>query len=197
MNNNSPFFSNKVQEVIVSPKGEVMQSSNTIFNLEVGSDLFTFHPFFESLQGELNTGKSMNLAFPCVQFEQDEQEFICDITIKKEREFFAILFFDYSSHYEHLHEAAQEKKNAMLNEQAHILKEQHSQEKQEYLDLISNRLDTKIIHKLEEVVKALEELKNSSLDEDQAKLVKNVEDEIDELHNKAIQIKKGFDVDFD
>jgi len=197
MNNGTPFFSNKVQEVIISPDGVVSQSSDTIFALEIGTNLFKFHPFFESLQNELSQGDKMNLAFPCVQFDQEEESFICDITIKKERDFLAILFFDYSTHYEHLHEAAQEKKTAMLNEQAHNLKKQHSQEKQEYVDFISQRLDSKIINRLEEVVKALEELKKSSLNKDQQSLIQNVEQEIGELHLKAMQIKEGIDFDFD
>lgn len=197
MSNGAPFFSNKVQEVIVSLDGVVSQSSDTIFTLEIGTNIFEFHPFFESLQNELSQGTKAHLAFPCVQFEQDEESFICDITINKERDFLAILFFDYSTHYEHLHEAAQEKKTAMLNEQAHNLKEQHSKEKQEYVNFISQRLDAKIINRLEEVVKALEELKKSSLNDNQQSLIQNVEQEIGELHLKAIQIKEGIDFDFD
>ena len=86
MNNGAPFFSNKVQEVIISLDGLISQSSDSIFTLDIGTNLFKFHPFFESLENELHQGDKMNLAFPCVQFDQGEETFICDITIKKERD---------------------------------------------------------------------------------------------------------------
>mgnify|MGYP000296240320 CR=1 FL=1 len=62
-----------------------------------------------------------------------EKKLFTILPLKKKWDSLAILLFDYSKHYEHLHDAAQEKKTAMLNEQAHELKTKHSDEKKPML----------------------------------------------------------------
>ena len=134
MNTQNTFFSKKIQEIHAKPTGEIIHSSNSLFKLDTTDNLYHIHPFFESLQNELENGIGIqsSLAFPCVQMEIHNRQVICDITIKMERGFVAILLFDYSSHYEHLHEATQEKKSAMLSEQEHELRIKHLKEKKHW-----------------------------------------------------------------
>lgn len=192
---NSTFFSNKVQEILTTPDGIITLSSNTIFSLENGDDLFKIHPFFESLRGELKIGNETDLAFPCVQLDISGEEVICDITIKKEMGSLAILLFDYSEHYEHLYEAAQEKKTAMLNEQAHELNTKYTDEKKAYGEYIKERIDRKIIKELEEVVLNLEALKKPNVSSEQMLLINKIEKSIGNLHLKAVQIKEDLGID--
>ena len=147
MTDQSKFFSKKIQEIHAKPTGEIIETSNTIFSLDAKDNLYDLHPFFESLQTELQSREAFgsSLAFPCVQLEIHGKEAICDITIKKEPEFLAILLFDYSKHYEHLHEASQEKKTAMLLEQEHDLKRKHLEEKKAYLGFMRARINDKVI----------------------------------------------------
>ena len=194
---NNTFFSNKVQEVLTTLDGIITQSSNTIFSLKNGDDIFQMHPFFESLKKELKNGNETDLAFPCVQLDMHDKEVICDITIKKEMGSLAILLFDYSSHYEHLHEAAQEKKTAMLNEQAHELETKYSDEKKVYIEYIKERIDGKIIKELENVVSNLEALKKSNVSSNQVLLIAEIEKSIGNMHSKAVQIKEGLGIDLD
>jgi hypothetical protein len=185
------FFSNKVQEIHATPDGKITHSSNTIFTLVLGENIYDEHPFFESLREELNVGKETSLAFPCVQLEMYNNVHICDITIKKERGFLAILLFDYSKHYEHLHEAAQEKKTAMLNEQAHELNSKYADEKKVYHEYIQGRIDSKIITELEEIVWNLKKLKKTELMPEQLAFINSIEKKIVALQVRAVQIKEG------
>jgi hypothetical protein len=196
-NLNNSFFSNKVQEVLTTPEGIITQSSNTIFRFNTGDDLFQIHPFFESLRAVLKNGKEPDLAFPCVQLDILDEEVICDITIRKEIGSLAVLFFDYSTHYEHLHEAAQEKKAAMLNEQAHELNTKHSDEKKAYFEFISERIDGRIIRELEDVVLELKELKKSNITSEQLNRIDKIEKTIGNMHLKAVQIKDGLGLSLD
>lgn len=196
-NGNNTFFSNKVQEILTTPAGDITQSSNTIFNLENGDNLFKIHPFFESLKSELKNGSETDLAFPCVQLDIFGEEVICDITIKKEMGSIAILLFDYSNHYEHLHDAAQEKKTAMLNEQAHELNTKYSDEKKAYAEYIRERIDGKIIQELEDVVLNLETLKKSNMSSEQMSIIDKIEKSIGNMHIKAVQIKEGLEINLD
>ncbi len=199
MNKQSTFFSQKIQEIHAKPNGEILLSSNTIFEIDEKENLYVLHPFFESLKHELETEGIMesSLAFPCVQLNIHNKEAVCDVTIKKERDFLAVLLFDYSQHYEHLHEAAQEKKSAMLQEREHELAVKYSSEKEAYLNFIRERIDTKIISEMEKVIGKVEHLKRTSLDPEQRKVFEDIEEIIANLHLKAIQALEGLDFDFD
>jgi len=191
------FFSNKVQEIHTNLKGEVIQSSDSLFSIKKGENIFDLHPFFESMKADFTSGQDTNLAFPCVQLDMKDKEVVCDITIKKEPGFLAILLFDYSNHYEHLHEAAQEKKTAMLNEQAYELNAKHHAEKQVYFDFIRNRLDSKIIGQLESVIADVQKLKETDISKSQSKLITEIENNVNELFLKATQIKDNLEMDLD
>lgn len=199
MNEQNTFFSKKIQEIHATPSGEITLSSNTIFEIPNGENLYQLHPFFESIQHELANGIGLDssLAFPCVQLHILGKDAICDITIKKERGFLAVLFFDYSQHYEHLHEAAQEKKSAMLEEQEHHLRIKHLEEKKAYLDFIRNRIDNKMIAEFEAIVHNLERLKKSNLSPEDRQILHEVEESIGNFHLRAIQIREELDFDFD
>jgi len=198
MNTQNTFFSKKIQEIHAKPTGEIIHSSNTLFKLDVDDNLYQLHPFFESLQNELENGIGIqsSLAFPCVQLEIQKKEVICDITIKMERGFLAILLFDYSKHYEHLHEAAQEKKSAMLNEQEHELRIKHLEEKKAYLDFMKARIDTKMIVEMEKMVARVQKLKKTMVSPEQQILLQEIEESVGNFHLKAIQIREELDFDF-
>lgn len=199
MNEKNTFFSKKIQEIHAMPTGEITHSSNTIFEIPDGANLYELHPFFESIQHELSNGIGLDssLAFPCVQLNISGKDAICDITIKKERGFLAVLFFDYSQHYEHLHEAAQEKKSSLLEEQEHLLRIKHLEEKKAYLDFIRNRIDTKMISEFETIVHNLEQLKKANLSPEDRQVLNEVEESIGNFHLRAIQIRQELDFDFD
>lgn len=188
-------FTNNVQEIHVSNKGIIMQTSNEIFDLNDGDNIFNLHPFFESLKSEFSSDIHSDLAFPCVQIHINDTEAICDITIRMERDFIAILLFDYSAHYEHLHEAAQEKKTAMLNEQAHELTTKYSEERKVFLDYLLEHIENKIVHNLREIESEIRSLENLNLSKKQSSTVNNIKESIKKLHLNALQIKEGLEED--
>ena len=189
------FFSNNVQEIHTTPQGVITFSNNTIQEFEEGENIKEIHPFFESLAPQFEEPGNKNLAFPCVQLTFENKECICYITIKKERGDVAILLFDYTRHYQHLHEATQEKKQAMLNEQAFELTSKHQEEQKAYFEYIRDRIDAKIINELESVVKTLTQLKKTSLTEEQQELIGAIEQHIGVLHTKAIEVRNGLTSD--
>jgi hypothetical protein len=199
MSSPNTFFSKKIQEIHSKPSGHITHSSDTIFPIAEAENLYKIHPFFESLRDELENGIGIenSLAFPCVQLEIHGKEVICDITIKMERGFLAILLFDYSQHYEHLHEAAQEKKSAMLSEQEHLLKKKHLEEKKAYLDFMRARIDTKFIREMETMVINIEKLKTLGVSAEQQNILSDIEASIGNFHLKAIQIREELDFDFE
>lgn len=199
MHNQDSFFSAKIQEIQARLDGSIESSSDTLFSIDPSENIFDLHPFFESLKEELQNGSDLDksLAFPCVHLDRKGKELICDITIKKDRGHIAVLLFDYSKHYENLHEAAQEKKTAMLNEQESILTQRHLEERKAYLGFMKHRIESKMIVEIEDIMLHINQLKHSELDEHQQAIVENMEEAVGKFHLKAMQIKNELDFDFD
>ncbi|QIE59765.1 hypothetical protein G5B37_09380 [Rasiella rasia] len=199
MTSQNTFFTKKIQEIQCKPSGKILQSSDTIFKLGSEDDLYDLHPFFESLQTELQSNEPFgsHLAFPCVQLDIHGKEAICDVTIKKERDFLAILLFDYSQHYEHLHEAALEKKSALLLEQEFDLKREHLEEKKAYLEFMKQRIDNKMILEIEQIIKNIHAIKLAQLTPEQQSILEEIEKSVGTFHLKAIQIRNELDFNFD
>ncbi len=193
------FFSTKIQEIQAKLDGRIIHSSDTLFEISLTENIFELHPFFESLKAELQNSSDFNksMAFPCVNLDRNGKEIICDITIKKDRGYIAILLFDYSKHYEHLNEAALEKKTAILNEQKHNLTQLHQEEKKEYLGFIKDRIENKMIRGIEKIIEDIDTLKNTELKPEQLVQLDLIKHSVGNFHMKAVQIKNDLDFDFD
>ncbi len=193
------YFSNKIQEIQATPDGSILSSTNTIFDLDSVVNLYSLHPFFESLKPELagNTKFRKSLAFPCVQLEINGKIGVCDITVKKERGFLAVLLFDYTEHYAHLHEAAQEKKSALLHEQAFQLKAEHKEERKKYIEFMRSRIDEHIISELEQIADNVENLKKITDNSKQLGILGKIEESIQKFQQEADRLQQDLDADID
>lgn len=187
------FFSAKVQEINALPDGTITRSNNSLFNVESGGDLYEIHPFFESLRDEILRGKRSYLAFPCVQLDLNGTILVCDITIKLEREFLAILLFDYTAHYQTVQRLAQEKNLALLNEQ----RKRFENEREAFRKFTNNGSELFILNELERVIVLMEQLRATPLDNKQAEILHEMDSSLGVLYHKALQINAGVDMDFD
>ena len=86
-------FSNKIQLIQINKFGEILRTDNVLIELKTGENIFLLHPFFECLKDFLEEDANVpkNIAFPCILMDVNNEKFICDITLKKERDFFVIL----------------------------------------------------------------------------------------------------------
>ena len=108
-----------------------------------------------------------------------------------------MLLFDYTQHYAHLHEAAQEKKSALLNEREFQLKAEHEEEKKQYLTFMRKRIDENIVSELDQIAKNLEKLKNITENSEQLSILGDIESSFENFQLKANQIREELDFDFD
>jgi len=188
---NHTFFTRKVQEINALPDGTIKRSTDTLFTIFTGENLYELHPFFESLREELQEGGRNYLVFPCITLDFEDYSFVCDITIKRERNFLAILFFDYSAHYKKIQENVQFHNSSLLQKHQNNTRDH----KKAYLEYMNNRLDSQVLDELETIALALDTLKNTTLTNEQATLLETVEARFGNLHHKALQIKEGMDID--
>lgn len=113
-------FSNKIQEIQINKSGQILRTDNVLIELRKGGNIFLLHPFFECLKEIVKDDANVpkNIAFPCILMDINNQKFICDITIKKERDYFVILLFNFSNHYELVQQQTQEKNRLKLKEES-------------------------------------------------------------------------------
>jgi hypothetical protein len=108
-------YINKMQEIITSFDGEVSISNNAIHPIEPGENIFLLHPFFQSLRSSIIEGEQVYYTFPCINLMLGVTNYYCDVIIKKEKDFIAVLLFNYSDHYRELQEKIQKINGEKLN----------------------------------------------------------------------------------
>ncbi|MBT8262054.1 MAG: hypothetical protein KJO05_04470 [Bacteroidia bacterium] len=96
-----------MQEIIASFDGTVSISNNAIYPIEPGDNIFQLHPFFQSLELSILNGNNIYFTFPCINLLLGERNYYCDVIIKKEKDFMAVLLFNYSDHYREMQEKIQ------------------------------------------------------------------------------------------
>lgn len=111
----STVYINRMQEIISEFDGTVISSNDAIHSIELGTDIFTIHPFFESLKGYLDSMPDIYFTFPCINLTLGGKDYYCDVIIKKEKEFMAVLLFNYSDHYREVQEKIQKINREKLN----------------------------------------------------------------------------------
>ena len=108
-------YINRMQEIITAFDGKVISSNDAIHFVAPGTNIFMVHPFFESLQESLNSESEIYFTFPCINLLLDGKEYYCDVIIKKEKKFLAILLFNYSDHYREIQNKIQKINREKLN----------------------------------------------------------------------------------
>ncbi|MCW5519025.1 hypothetical protein J1N09_04195 [Aureitalea sp. L0-47] len=111
----SMVYINRMQEIISDFDGTVISSNDAIHSIELGTNIFMIHPFFESLKGSLDTRPDIYFTFPCINLSMGGKDYYCDVIIKKEKNFVAILLFNYSDHYNEVREKIQKINSEKLN----------------------------------------------------------------------------------
>ena len=115
MTTGSMVYINRMQEIISEYDGEVISSNDAIHSIEPGTNVFSVHPFFESLKESLHSRPEIYFAFPCINLNLGGKDYYCDIIIKKEKKFMAVLLFNYSDHYRDIRENIQKINREKLN----------------------------------------------------------------------------------
>lgn len=92
-------YHNILQHVIVDKLGNIITSKNTLFNIEVGSKIQDFHPFFLSILDKPLDTENKIATYKGVCFVINNEIKFCDLIIKQEFDFNSITIFNYTSNY--------------------------------------------------------------------------------------------------
>lgn len=114
MTSGETVYINKMQEVIAGHDGLVKISNDAIHSVYPGENIFQLHPFFQSLEHTITQEDRTYFTFPCINLTLGERNYYCDVIIKKEQDFIAVLLFNYSDHYREIQQKVQKIKGEKL-----------------------------------------------------------------------------------
>ncbi len=176
------FLENRHQLLVVSEDYKVLSSDNTIFNINDGSDITDFHPFFFTVT-TLFDEEEASRHFFCVQIDHLGRTRYVDIRTKKdvlEKKIYLFLE-DMTEHYKNVHQIKQVRNESII--QFNIVQELNNQLevqrgfKNKFLANVSHEIRTP----LNSIQGFINVLKMSNISKEQLDLVNIIEDSSETL----------------
>ncbi len=188
-------FSQNIQLTTVSTDGIIKETETTLFNWKTGDSIYEIHPFFEILNSFIDDYDPNNteFSFPCIHFENNDQERICDVTIRLDLKEIALTFFDYTQKYKELNTIAQQRNESILKSKELELKNQYLIEKEEFKNSFIANINHEIRTPLTSILGFVEVLEKTQLtfeQEELSRIIKRESHHLNALIDDMIDISK-------
>lgn len=157
------FLKNNVQFSTIDPHGFIIDSDNSLFVLEKGSEISSVHPFFYSITSLLPSLDN-KVNFPCVNLEIEGKDKILDISVEKIKESILITFIDFSEHYTDSHPIVQEKNEASIQKNKLHFEYALLEVKENFKNEFISQLNHEIRNPLNNLLGFIDILKETKLD---------------------------------
>ncbi len=187
-------FHQKTQVTTVSFDGLITTTDASLFDWKKGDSIFDVHPFFEILRSFIddhdNTPESFN--FPCIHFENGDNEHICDVSIQIDKNI-SIILFDYTLKYNDLNQIAQQKNESILLSKELELKNKYLQEKEAFKNSFIANINHEIRTPLTSILGFVEVLEKTNLtfeQEELTRIIKRESKHLNALIDDMIDISK-------
>jgi signal transduction histidine kinase len=129
------YLTSKTQIVILDKSSKIIASENILFNLEIGTQIEDFHPFFYVLSDILITD-DIETVFSGVHIEYNGEQKVIDIVVNSgnTKENPILIFIDFTYYYKNFQSVAQEKNESVLNFHLEELKNQQLESEKKFKD---------------------------------------------------------------
>ncbi len=188
-------FDQKNQLTTVSFDGIIKETDGTLFDWKIGVSIYDIHPFFEILKSFIEDYDPSNaeFSFPCIHFDSEQTEKICDVIIKLDLNEIAIVLFDYTIKYKEHNEIAQQKNESILLSRELELKNKFLLEKEEFKNSFIANINHEIRTPLTSILGFVEVLEKTQLtfeQEELARIIKRESHHLNALVDDMIDISK-------
>lgn len=157
----------KLQYILIDNLGNILDSDNMLFSIEIPYRIQNIHPFFEIIDN-LITVKNECFEFSCINLNLDVASIIADVTIYTDsRDKNIVIIEDLTKHYNNYQLTAQTRNESIINSQILELKNEYLLEK----EIFKNNFIANFSHQLRNPITASiifsDLLINSDLSSDQ------------------------------
>ncbi|NNM17759.1 MAG: response regulator [Croceitalea sp.] len=119
------------QFVLVDKQGNVVESDNTLFNIDVDSQIQDWHPFFENFSDLLSSFKD-KLHIDCVHLDSGNTQYITDIDFEKKPDGVLIKVHNLTSYYDNFQTMAQSRNESAIASELIIIKNKEFEERERF-----------------------------------------------------------------
>lgn len=171
----------QIQFITVNNLGEVLESDNVLFHLELKkTKLSDVHPFFESILETLSN--SSHLSFSCVYLNINNLDLICDIEINKiNNNLYLIVLTDFSKHYKSFKSLVQARNESSIKSDILEIENKVLQEK----EIFKNKFIANFSHEVKTPISSI--ISFSSILKD-TELNKNQKGYLDIISSSALHL---------
>ena len=161
------FLYPKVQFIVISGKGDILESDDTLFPFKKEKNIIRCHPFFESVLPLLNHTDN-SISFSCVHINGK----VCDINCRTFPDKNPlIIIHDLSEHYQSLQVVAQKRNETVIESEILTLQNTYLQEKEAFKRIFIANFSHEIRNPLTGVFSFTEMLEKTNLSDEQFDLV--------------------------
>lgn len=159
------------QFVFTNKLGIVLESDQTLFNIEKGSSIFDFHLFFESLATIFEGPENDETNFYCVHFDVESHLYIVDIkTVVKEAGLLLIIR-NLTDHYNSYQIITQTRNESVIKTELTILKNLELQERERFKNRFIQNFSHELRNPLMSIMAITELLDDTSMSSEQQQML--------------------------
>lgn len=185
-------LSKKVQVILIGPKGNILESDNSLIPLQKGTQIQEAHPFFEGINFMVSP-ESTKVHLPCVNLEVEQQSFVVDIDLIHKKDHIIVVIFDFTAHYLRSHPIVQQKNENAILAQRLILDKALLHEKEQLKNTFLAKLSHELRKPLSNMMGFVSLLQDTSLGYDQVEMLKIVRKtgvHLEDLLNDLLDISR-------
>ena len=179
------FLKNNIQIVGLDKKGKIVASDNTLFKLELKTQIQDFHPFFEVGIEQLLKKPNTQQTFYCVYIDIENQSRTFDIYLNSGvgKQMGYIIFHDLTERYQFFQTIAQEKNISVLSFREAELKNQQLKIQKEFKDKFLANVSHDLRTPISSILGFLEIFQQSEINKSQKDLLITVNNTAKHLYD--------------
>jgi len=156
------FFNTTFQGVEIDLKGTILNSDNNLFQLKKGDHIKNLSPFFESLLLILDALEDQSI-FSCVELNINNQKFLIDVSIIKEKTHILLLICDFTNHYNESNTLIQEKNESTIKKNELLFEKELLLEKEKLKNTFLAKLSNELRNPLNTIMSLISIMKDSKV----------------------------------
>ncbi len=164
------YINQSIQFVVVGLDGKVIESDQTLIELEQGGLIHDAHPFFISYSNILESiGES--ITYSCVHLGEGDMELITDIRFIRKDNHILLVISDLTEHYISYQQIAQARNESIINSELVVLKNIELEERERFKNTFIQNFSHELRNPLTSIISITNLLERTNLAKEQQQMV--------------------------
>lgn len=164
-------YANKNEQFVFTNNfGVVLESDQVLFTIDIGSSIFEFHPFFESLSAIFDSEKERT-DFYCVHVSVEDGLYIVDITAVVKKDGLLLIIRDLTEHYNSYQAITQTRNESVIKTELTVLKNLELQERERFKNRFIQNFSHELRNPLTSIMAIIEILADTEMSSEQLKML--------------------------